>query len=208
MPEVEALQAWARKVLGLQPIAMGESHATFVRNPQLVRDAAIALTLLGTAARRFELCNFTCGDIRVVEGEPRMWFEAGKGNLQAEIPISDDTYAMLRRWLQYKSTFGEPTGPQAPLFQSRVQGHLSVAQLHNIWKGILVTVGIHDPKAKTRARGVHCTRHTAGMLFLKSTDSMSQLATFLRHTNQATTEQFYKHMQPSQIRAGLNKAGL
>jgi integrase len=169
-----------------------------------IRNAAIVLTMLGTGARRFELCAFRCGAFYKVDSEPRVRFDEAKGNVEAEVAISDETWQAIQDWLVFKGVVGEPDAPNSPLFCGRNGEHLSRAQLNNIWNATIQIAGL------TKREGVSChaSRHAAGLLLLRATNSMSQTARFLRHANERITERFYKHVLPSDIRAGLVKAGM
>lgn len=188
--EATRLKAWAVGTV-----------ATTIDSLQM-RNAVIVLVLLGTAARRFEVCAFRCGNFHRSFDEPRAHFDEAKGNIEAEIPISDETWSVVERWRAFKAARGEDTGEDAPLFCNRSGGYLCPAQLHNIWKTSLAAAGVPTHY------GVHASRHTAGMLFLQATQSLPALSEFLRHSSVKVTDGFYKHVLPSAIREGLKKAGL
>ena len=196
IPEFERVKSWAEDAGSpAQPAGIA---------PLIRRNAAIALTLLGTAARRFELCAFRCGDFRENFDKYTCYFEAGKGNVEAEIPISLETWNHVRSWLAFKRSIAESTASDAPLFCGRNAEHLSVSQLHNIWVDVLKLAGV--PKRK--GIGVHMTRHTAGFLLLRSTRSLANVSKFMRHGSIDITERFYKHVLDSDVFDGLTKAGL
>lgn len=196
LPEFERLKTWAAAVL-----ATGSTS-----DPRTVRNAVVVLVLLGTAARRFELCCFRCGDFRESFGRRRCYFEAGKGNVEAEITISEETWNVVQKWLEFKRAQGESTAADAPLFCGRAGENLSLAQLHNIWVAVRKEVGIAPRKGIHVS--VHMTRHTAGFLYLRATNSLSATAEFMRHKSQEITERFYKHVLAEDVAAGLTKARL
>lgn len=191
--EFERMKAWAADI-----VARAEAGEPI--DPRIVRNAVIVLVLLGTAARRFELCGFCCEDFYEVNGEPFAYL-IGKGNIEAEIPIADETWRYVQFWLARKTTNGEPTGKKAPLFCGRNCGHLSLAQLNHIWDSVLALAGVK----KIEDVGVHAARHTAGMLFLRATNSLPKTADFMRHSSDIVTRRFYAHVLASDVRAGLNK---
>jgi integrase len=195
LPEFERLKTWAASKL-----------TNDTADPRAVRNATIVLVLLGTAARRFELCCFRCGDFRESFGHKRCYFEAGKGNVEAEITISTETWDVVQNWLTFKKQLGESTAADAPLFCGRAAENLSLAQLHNIWVAVRKEVGIAPRKGIHVS--VHMTRHTAGFLYLRATRSMAETADFMRHKSQAITERFYKHVLDEDVAAGLTKARL
>jgi integrase len=172
--------------------------------PSKWRAAVAVLVLLGTAARRFELCAFTCGDFTQGPDGPVAHFDSGKGNKEAEIPISDATWIIIQRWQALKKLFGESTALDAPLLCGRRGEHMARATLNLIWDSALAEAGIE----KHPGTGVHVARHAAGMLHLSATGSLSTTAEFMRHASQQITERFYKHVLPSDVRAGQTKAGL
>jgi integrase len=192
--EVLKLKAWAANVLMLALDGALE--------PGHVRDAVIALVLLGTGARRFELCAFTCGSLYRTQSGPVCRFEEAKGNKTAEIAISNETMAVVESWLAWKKAAGESYGKSDPLFCGLPGEHMSRATLHNIWKKTLATAGLPTKY------GVHASRHAGGLLLLQATQSLSQVCEFLRHSSERITEQYYKHVLESDVRAGLDKAGL
>lgn len=194
LPEFEKLKAWADAVL---------ADAT---EPLAVRNAVIVIVLLGTAARRYELCCFRCSDFRESFGHKRCYFESGKGNVEAEITISEDTWDAVQKWLEFKRVHGESTTADAPLFCGRAGENLSLAQLHNIWVAVRKEVGIAPRKGIHVS--VHMTRHTAGFLYLRATKSLAETADFMRHKSQDITERFYKHVLDEDVAAGLKKARL
>lgn len=194
LDEFAKLKSWALAILA------EKTKADF----HTIRNAAIVLTLLGTGARRFELCAFRCGDFYQIDGEPRARFDQAKGNVEAEVAISDEAWKAVQDWIALKAAFGEPEAPTSPLFCGRNNEHLSRAQLNNIWNVTIQIAGL------TKRDGVSChaSRHAAGLLLLRATNSLSQTSRFLRHASERITERFYKHVLPSDIRVGLKKAGL
>lgn len=194
IPEFDKVKAWAE----------GTLRAAMDSGPLIVRNAAITLMLLGTAARRFELCAFRCGDFRKDYDKYTCYFEQGKGNVEAVVPISKETWDHVQTWLAFKRQNGESTAADAALVCGRAGEHLSVAQLHNIWVDVLKLSGVQ----KRKGIGVHMTRHTAGFLLLRSTKSLPDVSKFMRHASIEITERFYKHVLDDDVFAGLTKAGL
>jgi len=192
------MQTWAMAVL--QNAVDTDTGLTTLE----LRNAVIVLVLLGTAARRFELCAFRCGNFYLINAEPYAHFDQGKGNIEAAIPLSDQTWQHVQQWLAIKQKIGEKTGTNDPLFCGRDGGYLSRAQLNNIWNTLLATTGV----AKKHRIGPHSARHTAGMLYLRATGSLPKTREFMRHSDVSVTERFYAHVLPSDVRAGMNKAGL
>lgn len=213
LPEFEKLKTWAADI-----IKRHKARTDYVWNANTiegapaavayreVRNAVIVLVLLGTAARRFELCSFRCGDFRESFGKHRCYFEGGKGNVEAEITVSEETWDVVQWWLAVKGASGESTESEAPLFCGQGNAHLGLAQLHNIWVAVRKEVGIAPRKGIHVS--VHMTRHTAGFLYLRATNSLSATAEFMRHKSQEITERFYKHVLDEDVAAGLKKARL
>lgn len=208
LDEFAKLKTWALAVLarvdGTDRTAPDTRKLIDPTTTLVTRNAAIVLTMLGTGARRFELCAFRCGDFYQIDGEPRARFDEAKGNVEAEVAISDEAWKAVRDWIAFKTILGESTDVRDPLFCGRNGEHLSRAQLNNIWNATIQIAGL------TKRDGVSChaSRHAAGLLLLRATNSLSQTSRFLRHASERITERFYKHVLPSDIRAGLAKAGL
>jgi len=193
---VERLLAWATGVIDARE-AEGADQVQ-------VRDAFIAVVLLGTGARRFELCGLRCGDIASGAGGPTVYFDGGKGNKDAYVPISEATYATVELWKHHKTILAEPTAGGSPLFCGRPGEFMSPATLNLAWDRILRDAGL----PKIRGIGVHVTRHAAGMMVLRASRSLSVTAEFLRHESEAVTAKFYKHVLPGDVRSSLDKAKL
>ena len=122
LDEFAKLKSWALAILA------EKTKADF----HTIRNAAIVLTLLGTGARRFELCAFRCGDFYQIDGEPRARFDQAKGNVEAEVAISDEAWKAVQDWIALKAAFGEPEARHvAPLLRPQQRAPLPrAAQQH------------------------------------------------------------------------------
>lgn len=193
--EVGRLKRWALQIVGQ---ARTDAHV----DPYTVRNAVIALVLLGTGARRFELCAFDCGAFYRGHGGPVAAFTEAKGNKVAEVPITEEIMQVVEWWFSWKRARGESTEKDAPLFCGRPGEFMSRATLHNAWKATL------DAASVPTKYGVHASRHAAGLLLLQATGSLSKVCEFLRHSSERVTERFYRHVLASDVRQGLERAGL
>lgn len=189
--EIEQIRVW-----GLQ-----QCH-------QMNRAGAIVVTLLGTAARRFEACALRVKDIRQGPGGPEVFFPQVKGGGTATVPISNDTFTVLNRWKEQHDLIGLPNDPLLPVHvwgqHTGTQGDLFMhpATLWRAWREALKQAGI------ARQVGVHASRHAAGFLILRATGDLTKVQTFLRHSSIATTDKWYKHVHLPDLRAGLERAGI
>ncbi|MDX2090549.1 MAG: tyrosine-type recombinase/integrase [Kofleriaceae bacterium] len=189
LDEIVRLKTWAHAIL-----ADDDAHIA------VTRDAAIVLVLLGTAARRFELCAFVVGDYR--RNPPTIVFSEAKGNRTAAVAITNETAAVLDKWLAIKREVGESTAKDAPLFCGRPGEFMATRTLHEVWKRSLRTAGVDD------SYGVHASRHAAAMALISATKSLLLARDLLRHASITTTEREYGHLLASDLRAGLERAGL
>ena len=189
-PEIDRIKEWARETLADQ-----NAFVTDMRN------AVIVLVLLGTAARRFELCALRCGDVKNDGSGPTVHFEEAKGNAPAPVPISDELWLTIQVWLSVKVDMGEGTGDDAPLFCGARGEHMSVATLHNAIKGVLRAANVSDHYS------VHAFRHGAAFAFLRAGGTVVELQRFLRHSNLQTTS-VYAHVDAKNVREGIKKSGL
>jgi integrase len=197
LEELTTLKAWAVANAKYEGETIGK------RASLVVQRAYIVLGLLGTGARRFELCALQCGDVFSGPNGPMVRFNVTKGDKPATIPISQETWEALQAWIAFKKDkLGEAVGEDAPLFCGRAGGYMSQGALHLHWKIALEAAGINTKY------GVHASRHAAGMLLLRATNSLSVVSEFLRHDSERTTEKFYKHLLGADIRNGLTAAGL
>lgn len=114
---------WARGLL--------RKAQTEAVNPLKVRNAAIALVLLGTLARRADLRALRCGDFHPSTTSRAVW-------------------ETVKLWLVYKETIHEPTEDAAPLFCGRPGKHMSASTLRNIWKQVLRDAGVRAAAALER----------------------------------------------------------
>jgi integrase len=178
LPEIERLYAW-----GLNAARAGE------------RAGALAVTLLGTAARRFEAGALRCADVRMGLAHPIVHFPRVKGGGEASVPISPDTWAALSAWK-------EDRAPRSPLIPTEQGTFMHVATLWRLFRRALLAAGIN------RDLGVHSTRHAAGFMVLRATGDITKVQAFLRHKNLVTTSTWYKHVYLPDLSEALARAGI
>jgi site-specific recombinase XerD len=178
--EVERLRSWAY---------------TTLRSVQ-DRRAALAVTLLGTGGRRFEVAALRCEHIRMGSGGPEVYFPEIKGGGGVTVPISDETFRILTRWTEGKQD-------RSPLIPTEQGEFMSSTTVWNEFKAALVAAGI-----TRKGIGVHAARHAAGFLLLRATGDLTKVQVFLHHKSLATTASWYAHVHAPDLRAGLKKAGI
>jgi integrase len=167
--------------------------------------AASVLLLLGTAARRMELCAFKVKDFRAGSEGPTVCFRIAKGNKTGDtIPLTAETWQAYQTWLTWKRAHGESVEPNAPVFCGRPGEHMGLVTLWRHWKTALAAVGV----PAGNKYGVHAARHAAAYLIFRATKDYAYVKRILRHESVKTTEMFYEHFNLEDLRAGMTKAGL
>lgn len=178
LPEIERLYAW-----GLEAASSGE------------RIGALTVTLLGTAARRFEAAALRCEDIRMGLAHPIVHFPKVKGGGEANVPISPTTWNALSTWKRGRA-------PRSPLIPTEGGAFMHTTTLWRLFRQALRAAGIK------RELGVHSTRHAAGFMVLRATGDITKVQAFLRHKNLITTSTWYKHVYLPDLSEALAKAGI
>lgn len=178
LDEIERVRVW-----GFKALAQGD------------RGAATTVTLLGSAARRFEAAALRVKDVRMGPGGPEINFPSVKGGGTATVPISEVTWTALSKWCEGKA-------PNGPLLATEGGEFMHVATLWRVWQQALLDAGV------TRRLGVHASRHAAGFLLLRETGDLTKVQAFLRHSTLSTTAAWYSHVHMPDLRAALAKVGI
>ena len=149
------------------------------------RDYALILLAIQTGLRVSELTALTAADLQLAR--PAQVNCVGKGRKHRATPLTTDTVAVLRVWLQEQKP-----APTDPLFSSRNGGRLSTDAVQ--W---LLTK--HATAASTACRTLaaktispHVLRHTCAMNLLHAGIDTSVIALWLGHESVQTT-QIYIH---------------
>lgn len=167
-PEVEALLATC-------------DHASWTGR----RDHALLLLAVQTGLRVSELIGLTCRDVHLGTG-PHVACH-GKGRKDRITPLTTDTVAVLRDWLDEQGR-----DPNAPLFPTRRGANLSRDAIEHRLAHYGRQAANGCPSLEGRTVTAHVLRHTTAMRLLHAGVDTSVIALWLGHVSVDTT-QIYLH---------------
>jgi integrase/recombinase XerD len=195
-PEHAALIA---RVLAIPPKRCGRALVSFLTDDEIAallaapdtgrwigrRDYALLVVAVQTGLRVCELTALRCGDIHLDRGAHVRC--AGKGRKQRCTPLTGETVAVLRTWLQERR--GQPEDPLFTTSGGRPLSTDAVAWL----------VGKHATAARQRCPSIgtktvtpHVLRHSTAMRLLHAGVDTSVIALWLGH-EKTDTVQIYLH---------------
>jgi integrase/recombinase XerD len=179
-----------REVTFLHPDEVDALLAAPDRSSRLGRrDHALLVLAIQTGLRLSELTRLRGDDLHLDAG-PHVRCH-GKGRKERITPLSTQTVDVLHAWLREHHD-----GPGAPLFPSRLGGHLShdaverlVAKHSHVAAGTCLSL---RPKTVTP----HVLRHTAAMRLLEAGVDSSVIALWLGHESVQTTQTYiHAHLE-------------
>lgn len=138
---------------------------------------------LQTGLRAGELAALTCGDLRPEGARPGVLVRRGKGGKPRYVRIGRPCCQIIRRYLRWKRSAGEPTSPSAFVFKSPYRdGPLTVRALQKRFARLLGAVGL-------AAHTLHHCRHTyATSLYAASGANLRLVQKQLGHAKITTTQ--------------------
>ncbi|MGH7758073.1 MAG: tyrosine-type recombinase/integrase, partial [Candidatus Dormibacteria bacterium] len=116
----------------------------------------------------------------------------GKGRKSRCTPLSKDTIAVMRSWMQERH--GEPDDP---LFPSRSGGALSRGAVGDLVAKHAATAARTCPSLSAKHTTPHVLRHSCAMEFLRSGVDAALIALWLGHERLDTTIRSYIHADMS-----------
>jgi site-specific recombinase XerD len=145
------------------------------------RDHALLLLTVQTGARLSEIINLRRQDISLSTGAHIQ--VVGKGRKQRCTPLTKQTVAVLKPWLQ------EPAkGNSEMLFPNARGGHLSADGMQYILAKHLAVAREACPSLKCKRVTPHVLRHTAAMELLQAGVDTAIIALWLGHESAETTQ--------------------
>jgi site-specific recombinase XerD len=149
------------------------------------RDHALLVTAVQTGLRVSELTGLRCADVRLDRGAHVRCL--GKGRKQRCTPLTTNTAAVLRVWLQERG--GGPREPLFPTSRGRPLSRDAVALLVSKYAKVAAE---RCPTLKSKSVSPHVLRHSAAMTLLRAGVDATVLALWLGHESVETT-QVYIH---------------
>ena len=187
------------RVLAIPPKRFDRAVVTYLTEPEVDallatcdrtnwtgrRDHALLLLAVQTGLRVSELIGLTCRDLHLGTG-PHVACH-GKGRKDRITPLTTDTVAVLRDWLDEQGR-----DPNAPLFPTRRGMKLSRDAIEHrlAHYSQQAANGCHSLEDKTVT--AHVLRHTTAMRLLHAGVDTSVIALWLGHVSVDTT-QIYLH---------------
>jgi integrase/recombinase XerD len=153
--------------------------------PKGRRDYTLLLFLARTGARVSEAIGLNVGDLTL--GWPSQVLLHGKGSKQRIVPITKDTAAVLRAYIEEcRIAFL----PQSPLFLNARGRRLSRFGVIHILRQAVYTISKTGLIVGTGAISPHTLRHSLAMGLLQSGVDLSTIQSWLGHASITTTHQY------------------
>jgi integrase/recombinase XerD len=149
------------------------------------RDHALITLAIQTGLRVTELTTLRCHDVHLGTGAHVQ--TSGKGRKHRATPLTKQTVAVLRAWLQERN--GLPDQPLFATSRGRALSRDAVALLLNKHA---ITASHNCPTLTTKTISPHVLRHTAAMNLLHAGVDSSVIALWLGHESVEAT-QVYLH---------------
>lgn len=151
------------------------------------RNQTMLICGISMALRATELCQLNVGDLLDKNGEVKTYVtiraETAKRKKERKVRIGARVRRALKKYIEYKESNSESLQPDAPLFVSRQDGHLTRHALFHIVKKILAHAGISESP--------HCLRKTgATIYYIESGCDLLATQQFLGHTDPSTTREY------------------
>jgi len=149
------------------------------------RDHALLTVAIQTGLRVTELTGLRCQDVHLGAGAHVT--TSGKGRKHRATPLTKQTVAVLRSWLQERD--GQPDQPLFPTSRGRALSRDAIALL--LTKHTATASG-NCPTLTTKTVSPHVLRHTTAMNLLHAGVDSTVIAMWLGHESVETT-QIYLH---------------
>jgi integrase len=150
------------------------------------RDHALLLTAIQTGLRVSELTGLRRSDLSLGSGARHVRC-SGKGRKERVTPLTRQTAAVLRAWLNEHR--GEPTDP---LFPASHGGPLSRDAVERLLAKYAAIAERSCPTLKDKRLSPHALRHTSAMRLLHADIDTTVIALWLGHETTRTAE-IYLH---------------
>ncbi|MCM2280039.1 MAG: site-specific integrase [Oligoflexia bacterium] len=166
-----------------------------------VRDYAALMFLYNTGARAQELCDVTCGDLRLER--PLLAILHGKGNKTRQVPLWPETASAIEQWMKARGK-GAASDNDA-LFTNASGAKLTRFGLRYILNDYVRYACAKAPSLAKKKIGPHTIRHTTAMHLLQSGVDITIIKAWLGHVDLNTTHG-YVEISMKMKEEALNKA--
>jgi integrase/recombinase XerD len=137
--------------------------------------------LTTTGVRVFEAANLCCGDLKLGYGENKIFIREGKGSISAHVVINESLKKHLKQHLSWKTSHGEPTGEDDPLFIGQ-RGKWTRQAFQQLVKKYLKQLDLYEP-----GKSVHALRHSYGVELYSKERDLRAVQKQLRHVSIQST---------------------
>ena len=159
-----------------------ETAGTFGQQKLILRDIAVLELLFATGVRVSELCALQCGDVRLEEGEIKIY---GKGAKERFVQIAN--LDVLNTLCHYREAFQDTIERVGAFFVNRSQRPLSTQSVRAI-------VNRYSTLANVKSHITpHMFRHSFATLLLEEGVDIRYIQQLLGHSSIVTT-QIYTHV--------------
>lgn len=148
----------------------------------LLRDIAVLELLFATGVRVSELCSLTCGDVRLEEGEVKIY---GKGSKERIVQIANPSVLQVLR--EYQEANRQAIEQAGTFFANRLQKPLSDQSVRGIIRKYEKLAGMELHITP------HMFRHSFATLLLEEDVDIRYIQRLLGHSSIVTT-QIYTHV--------------
>lgn len=162
-----------------------------------VRDYFIIDLALSTGLRVMEIAQLSCGDVFIQDAVYSLLVRKGKGGKQRLVRFNGSFNKHYKKYIFWKQTIGEPTGPVDPLMLSSNTGsYMSTRAIEKAFKRTAARAGLSSHYS------IHCLRHTyACQLYKASGYNLRLVQKQLGHSSIRTTEVYADVMEPDTQKA-------
>ncbi len=184
-----------------QPRALNVDQAVAVmqaaapKDPESLRDAALAELLYGSGLRVSEALGLDVTDVDAASGVVRV---TGKGSKDRLAPLSDEARRRLAQYVEQRGAFAPPPGETA-LFLGQRGGRLNRRQAARIIEALSKKAGL------AQRVHPHMLRHSFATHMLEAGADLRDIQELLGHERIGTTQR-YTHLNLQQIMKVYDKA--
>lgn len=144
---------------------------------QALRDQAMVGLMLYVGLREFEVAALNWEDIELGERKGKITIRDGKGNKQADLPLSIEARRVMEKWREVSKSWGS-------VFTGKGTGRISTRTIQRRVKAIGIAAGIH--------LSPHDLRHTFAKRLVDGEVPITTVQKLLRHARLETTARYVK----------------